>query len=77
MSLPAESFQQRSICTDLSIEGIRTHVRIQLGIDEKPNQIGTRKGTGLITLTAGQWAVIERILDFAEKMKEINGRVAE
>jgi hypothetical protein len=64
-------------CTDLSLEGIRAHARKQLGLDETENAIASRKNTRIVTLTEGQWAVVERVLAFTEKMKEINADVVD
>lgn len=69
MNLPPEMFSPRNGFTDFTIEGIRKHARRQLGVEDQQCR---SKCTGIVTLTEGQWNAIERVLDFADKMKEIN-----
>lgn len=47
---------------DLSIEAIRENAARQLGLRETDKTIFSRKKTGIITLTVGEWNVIDAIL---------------
>lgn len=47
--------------TDLTLEGIRAHMRRQFGEETDSTQF-SRKSTFIGTLTKGQWEVIEKAL---------------
>lgn len=54
---------ERTPVTDLTIDGVRKHARRQLGLDDTEKTQFPRGGAYAVTLTEGQWGVIEKALD--------------